>query len=200
MHPLIHIENLHKTYDTGTVQVRALNGVSLSIFSGESVAIMGSSGSGKSTLMNIVGCLDRPTKGSFQLAGYSVALLNRNRLAEIRNRFIGFVFQNFNLLPRTSALENVEIPLIYAGVPARSYRCSLSVRSVRLVLGERISTASSGRPGRPRRSNWSRRATRMSGISTSRSPNTTSSGANSTTRSLGQGGNSWRYRQLAASW
>lgn len=116
---LIETRNLHKTYDSGEVQVHALRGVSLEIDEGSFVAIMGSSGSGKSTLMNILGCLDRPSQGSYLLNGEEVADLSRERLAEIRNRTIGFVFQNFNLLPRTRAIENVELPLTYAGVRSR---------------------------------------------------------------------------------
>ncbi len=114
--PLIQVKNLTKVYKTGDVEVRALDGVSLSIDAGEFVAIMGSSGSGKSTLMNVLGCLDRPTSGSYRLNGREVAGLNRNELAEVRSDVLGFVFQNFNLLSRTSALENVELPLLYQGV------------------------------------------------------------------------------------
>jgi putative ABC transport system ATP-binding protein len=114
--PLIRVEDLMKTYVLGEDVLNALDGVNLSIDQGEFVAIMGASGSGKSTLMNILGCLDRPTSGSYFLAGRDVARLSPGELAEIRNQLIGFVFQNFNLLPRTSAAENVELPLIYAGV------------------------------------------------------------------------------------
>jgi putative ABC transport system ATP-binding protein len=119
---LITVEHLDKIYRTGEVELYALRDVSLTIDDGEMVAIMGASGSGKSTLMNILGCLDRPTAGRYLLAGQEVSRLGRNQLAEIRNRTLGFVFQSFNLLPRTSALENVELPLIYAGVGARERR------------------------------------------------------------------------------
>jgi putative ABC transport system ATP-binding protein len=110
---LIELRNLSKVYDLGEVQVTALNGVSLDIGEGEFVALIGPSGSGKSTLMNTLGCLDRPTGGSYRLAGEEVAGLNAEQLALVRSRRIGFVFQNFNLLARTSALENVETPLLY---------------------------------------------------------------------------------------
>jgi putative ABC transport system ATP-binding protein len=110
---VVRLENVEKTYRTGEVDVMAVRGVSLAIDRGEFVALMGSSGSGKSTLMNILGCLDRPTAGQYLLDGVSVASLSRDQLADLRNKKLGFVFQNFNLLSRTSALENVELPLLY---------------------------------------------------------------------------------------
>lgn len=113
MNAVIHLDNIRKTYHTGEVDVHAVRGVSLSIQPGEFVAIMGASGSGKSTLMNILGCLDRPTSGCYLLDDVDVSRLNRNSLADIRNEKIGFVFQGFNLLSRTSALENVELPMLY---------------------------------------------------------------------------------------
>ncbi len=113
---IIHIENIVKNYKVGTQIVRALRSVSLDIYKGEYVAIMGASGSGKSTLMNIIGCLDTPTSGSYVLNGKDVSRMSDDSLAEIRNSEIGFVFQVFNLLPRSNALENVMLPLIYAGV------------------------------------------------------------------------------------
>jgi putative ABC transport system ATP-binding protein len=115
--PTIRLENIHKTYDLGEIQVHALRGISLEIHPGEFVAVMGSSGSGKSTLMNIIGCLDKPTRGQYYLDGKDVSGLSKNELAKIRSHKIGFVFQQFNLLSRTSALENVELPTIYAGTP-----------------------------------------------------------------------------------
>jgi putative ABC transport system ATP-binding protein len=135
---IIEIADLHKTYDTGDVQVHALRGVTMNIAPGESVAIMGSSGSGKSTLMNILGCLDRPTRGHYRMAGEEVGGLDRNRLAEIRNQTLGFVFQSFNLLSRTSALENVELPLVYAGVGGRERRRRATRALERVGLGGRL--------------------------------------------------------------
>jgi putative ABC transport system ATP-binding protein len=114
--PLIQLEQVVKDYYLGEIELRVLKGITLSIRDGEFVAIMGSSGSGKSTLMNILGCLDRPTEGRYWLNGRDVSILDRGELAEVRNQTLGFVFQNFNLLSRTSALENVELPLVYAGV------------------------------------------------------------------------------------
>src|ERR1051326_5782932 len=114
--PVIHLDNIHKTYTMGDVQVHASRGVSLTIREGEFIAIMGASGSGKSTTMNILGCLDRPTKGTYILDGQDVSQMSKDERADIRSRKIGFVFQGFNLLSRTSALENVELPMLYAGV------------------------------------------------------------------------------------
>jgi putative ABC transport system ATP-binding protein len=116
---IIAIEQLTKTYDLGEVKVEALRGIDVQIQRGEFVAIMGASGSGKSTLMNILGCLDRPTGGRYLLEGMDVSQMSSDQLAEVRNKKIGFVFQNFNLLSRTSALENVEVPLLYDGTAYR---------------------------------------------------------------------------------
>lgn len=114
MNPVIKLEDLHKTYQTGEVEVKAVRGVTLEIHPGEFVALMGSSGSGKSTLMNTLGCLDRPTSGKYLLDGIDVSKLNTDQRADLRNHKIGFVFQGFNLLARTSALENVELPMLYS--------------------------------------------------------------------------------------
>jgi len=135
--PLILLEEVTKIYRTGDVEVHALDDVSLSVRSGEFVAVMGASGSGKSTLMNVLGCLDRPTRGRYLLGGQEVSRLAVERLAEIRNRTVGFVFQSFNLLSRTSALENVELPLLYAGVPPRERRARALAALERVGLGGR---------------------------------------------------------------
>jgi putative ABC transport system ATP-binding protein len=116
--PVIQLERIHKIYKMGDIEVHALHGASLTVKRGEFVAIMGPSGSGKSTMMNIIGCLDHPTRGQYLLDGQDVSKLNKVQLADIRNQRVGFVFQSFNLVPRTSAIENVELPLIYAGVGA----------------------------------------------------------------------------------
>jgi putative ABC transport system ATP-binding protein len=133
--PVIRLENVYKTYDLGEIQVQALRGVSLEIRAGEFVAVMGPSGSGKSTVMNILGCLDRPTKGRYFLDGADVSGMSKDELARIRNRKLGFVFQQFNLLSRTSALENVELPTVYAGIKPeeRSKRAMESLMQVGLA-------------------------------------------------------------------
>src|SRR5208283_4955417 len=113
MSAVVKLENIHKVYDSGEVKVHAVRGVSIEIQQGEFVALMGASGSGKSTLMNLLGCLDRPTEGRYLLDGTDVSHLDRNELADIRNKKLGFVFQGFNLLARTTALENVELPMMY---------------------------------------------------------------------------------------
>lgn len=135
--PVIVAENLTKVYKMGEVEVHALGGVSLKIVRGEVVAIMGPSGSGKSTLMNILGCLDRPSRGEYVLDGETVSTLNDDQLATIRNRKVGFVFQTFNLLPRATALANVELPLRYAGMSSgRKERARQALESV--GLGDRM--------------------------------------------------------------
>ena len=135
--PLIEARSLTKTYTMGHEAVHALAGVSLDIEAGEFVAIMGSSGSGKSTLMNILGCLDVPDSGTYRLAGDAVQDMGSDALAAVRNRRIGFVFQQFNLLPRTSAQENVELPMVYAGVPTAERHRRARAALQRVGLGER---------------------------------------------------------------
>jgi putative ABC transport system ATP-binding protein len=135
---LIRIQNLARRYVMGTETVHALRGVSVQIERGEYLAIMGPSGSGKSTLMNLLGCLDTPSDGSYELNGKDVARMSDNELADIRNREIGFVFQSFNLLARADALHNVELPLIYAGVPPKERRERARQALVNVGLGERM--------------------------------------------------------------
>jgi putative ABC transport system ATP-binding protein len=136
--PLIKIQDITKIYEMGEVKVHALRGVSLEVAEGEFLAIMGPSGSGKSTLMNIIGCLDQPSAGSYWLDGTDVGRLNDNRLADIRNRKIGFVFQTFNLLPRTTAFQNVTLPLIYAGIGSRERRSRSREALEAVGLGDRL--------------------------------------------------------------
>ncbi len=138
MSELIRVEELHKTYHMGEVEVPALRGINLTIDAGEFVAIMGASGSGKSTFMNILGCLDRPSRGRYFLEGQEVGALSRDHWAHIRNRRIGFVFQGFNLLPRASAVENVELPTMYNGL-AGAQRRDRAMEVLSLVgLGQRL--------------------------------------------------------------
>lgn len=135
---LIRIQNLARLYQMGTETVHALRGVSLEIQRGEYVAIMGPSGSGKSTLMNMLGCLDTPTSGSYELNGTDVSQMDDNALAEVRNREIGFVFQTFNLLARSNALHNVELPLIYAGMSAEERRQTALNALAKVGLADRV--------------------------------------------------------------
>jgi len=134
---VVRLEDVHKTYHTGEVEVHAVRGVSLEIGRGEFVAFMGSSGSGKSTLMNLLGCLDRPTEGRYLLDGDDVSGLDRDQLADIRNRKLGFVFQSFNLLARTSALENVELPLLYGA--SRLTNAELHARALQVLAAVGLS-------------------------------------------------------------
>jgi putative ABC transport system ATP-binding protein len=135
--PLLVLEHVDKRYDAGEISVAALRDVNLAITRGECVAVMGASGSGKSTLMNMLGCLDLPTKGRYILAGTDVRALDDTDLAAVRNRFIGFVFQSFNLIPRTSALRNVELPLVYAGVRAKEREERARAALDQVGLGDR---------------------------------------------------------------
>jgi putative ABC transport system ATP-binding protein len=137
--PIIHAEDLWRTYAMGAEEIHALRGVSFEIKKGEYVAVMGPSGSGKSTLMNLIGCLDTPSKGRYVLRGKVVSEMDDDELAAVRNREIGFVFQTFNLLPRATALHNVELPLVYAGVP-KEKRLELARRALEMVdLADRVS-------------------------------------------------------------
>ncbi|MEM6785542.1 MAG: ABC transporter ATP-binding protein [Bacteroidota bacterium] len=138
MDPVIRIEDVWKTYQMGTQEVHALRGLSLEVHPNEYVAIMGPSGSGKSTLMNIIGCLDVPTSGSYVLTGRDVSRLSDNDLADVRNREIGFVFQTFNLLARQTCLQNVELPLIYAGISKRERRERAVDVLTDVGLGDRV--------------------------------------------------------------
>jgi len=140
--PLIQLERIHKIYSSGDVEMHALRGVSMNIYPGEFVAIMGASGSGKSTMMNILGCLDRPTRGTYLLDGLDISQLEKDERADIRNRKIGFVFQGFNLLSRTSALENVELPLLYANVATEERR----VRAVKALQAVGLAGREESRP------------------------------------------------------
>ena len=138
MSVLIEIKGVTKVYPMGQTEVRALNCIDLVVKRNEYVAIMGSSGSGKSTLMNIIGCLDSPTEGSYNLNGQSVSEMSDDALAAVRNREIGFVFQMFNLLPRVDCLHNVELPLVYAGIPKRKRRELATAALEHVGLGDRI--------------------------------------------------------------
>ncbi len=135
---VIRMNGIRRIYDTGKVRVEALRGIDLSVHSGEFVAIVGPSGSGKSTLMNLIGCLDTPTAGDYELMGEPVGGLDRAQLAAVRNRRVGFVFQNFNLLPQISAFENVEMPLLFGGVARRERRRRVEELLTRVGLGERV--------------------------------------------------------------
>ena len=136
--PIIEMQGIRKVYDTGKVKVEALKGVDLKIEKGEFVAIVGPSGSGKSTLMNLLGCLDTPSGGDYFIGGEKVAGLSRDQLADVRNRRVGFVFQAFNLLPQISAFENVEMPLVFGGVPPKVRRAKTAELLTKVGLGDRM--------------------------------------------------------------
>src|SRR5512140_346609 len=135
---IIRMAEIRKVYDTGKVTVEALKGIDLEIAKGEMVAIVGPSGSGKSTLMNLIGCLDTPTSGNYSLGGQNVSGVTRDQLAEIRNRRVGFIFQNFNLLPHITALENVEMPMLFGGIPVRERHVRAKELLTRVGLGDRV--------------------------------------------------------------
>jgi putative ABC transport system ATP-binding protein len=135
---IIEMLGITKVYDTGKIQVEALKGIDLVVDKGEFVAVVGPSGSGKSTLLNLVGCLDTPSGGTYMLGGEAVAGLDRDQLADVRNRRVGFVFQNFNLLPQLTALENVEMPMLFGGVPRRERRRRAMEHLDRVGLGDRV--------------------------------------------------------------
>ena len=135
---IIRMSGIRKVYDTGKVKVEALKGIDLDVYPGEFVAIVGPSGSGKSTLMNLLGCLDTPTEGQYEIGGDNVAGVTRDELAEIRNRRVGFVFQNFNLLPHITAQENVELPMLFGGIAPKERKQRATELLTRVGLGDRI--------------------------------------------------------------
>jgi ABC-type sugar transport system ATPase subunit len=156
--PVIDVRDVYKTYQVGDISVHALRGVSLRIQRGEYVAIMGQSGSGKSTLMNILGCLDAPTSGAYLLRGLDVRNVDEDALSDVRNRFIGFVFQSYNLIPRTRALANVELPLSYAGTPARRAHSGTSGHSRHSERWDSPSASTTSPPNCPEASNSASRS------------------------------------------